>query len=1055
MKTTRSLMIALGLFLMALTAFGQATGALNGRVTADGAALRGVTVTLTSPALAAPRTTTSGPAGNYGFSGLPAGEYTVTFTLQGLQTVTRRVTIGAGETTTASADLQVAEGQQYVDEVTVTGSLIPRPTLEAMSPVTTLDVEEINYRGTTRIEDLLMSLPQVFAAQNSTIANGASGTATVDLRFLGTDRTLVLIDGRRMSSGDAFATAADLNFIPAALVKRVDILTGGASSVYGADAVAGVVNFILDTDFEGVRVSLSGGSFQHDNNNQVAQAMNTKRGFDVPSGSSWDGGIINASVALGGKFGDGEKGHASGYIDYREAQAMLKSTRDYTNCAGGLGANGPVCGGSGTWQHGAFLVYDEDWNGAGSWVLDPDGPGNTFRPRVSSKDVYNYAPLNFMQRPDEKLSAGAFVNYEWNRHFRGYVEAMLMDDYTDAQIAPSGDFGNTSYINCDNPMLTAQQRDALCTNAGWGPTDIANVVILRRNVEGGGRVSQIRHDAFRLVTGLKGELNDAWSYDVYGLNAEVHSPQTYANELNSFRLQEALFVQGDPNDPSTWQCMSAQARSEGCVPWNIFRMGGVTQEALDYLALPLILNSGTKTRMASGRVTGDLRQYGMAFPRAAEGIRIALGAEYRDEFLFVNPDLAYRQGIGAGQGGPTLPVEGSFNLREVFTEALIPILQGVRGAKDLSLELGYRFSDYSTSGGHDTYKAQASWAPNDTMKMRAGLNRATRAPNVQELFVPQGLGLGGSEDICAGPNPTATPEQCARTGVPTSRYGTILENPAGQYNTLGGGNPDLEPEIADTITLGIVFTPPAISGLIAAFDYYDIQIEKTIGALGADDIVATCAETGNPALCSLIHRDVAGTLWLMPSGYTVTTQQNVGELGAEGIDANISYVRPLGGNSLSLNMIGTYNMETSINTGLYSYDCLGFFGNQCANPSPDWRHMARASLQTGPAVWSLGWRMVGAVDNDDLSDNPAIGNAGNVALLEVNDIATIGAQNYFDLAASYNVMKGVQFTVGVNNVFDQEPPLAPGMQDNDYGTGFYGTYDPNGRYVHASIGFEF
>ncbi len=481
----------------------------------------------------------------------------------------------------------------------------------------------------------------------------------------------------------------------------------------------------------------------------------------------------------------------------------------------------------------------------------------------------------------------------------------------------------------------------------------------------------------------------------------------------------------------------------------------MTQAALDYLALPLIFNSGTKTQMASARMTGDLRQYGLAFPNAAEGIKVAFGAEYRDEFLFVNPDLAYRLGIGAGQGGPTLPVEGSFNVKEVFTEALIPILQGVRGAKDLSLELGYRFSDYSTSGGHDTYKAQASWAPGDTVKMRAGMNRATRAPNVQELFVPQGLGLGGSEDICAGPTPSATAEQCARTGVPTSRYGTILENPAGQYNTLGGGNPLLEPEVADTLTFGIVFTPPGISGLTAAFDYYDIQIEQTIGALGADDIVSTCAETGNPALCSLIHRDVAGTLWLMPSGYTVTTQQNIGKLGAEGVDANIGYVQPIGNYSLSLNLIGTYNMETSIDTGLYFYDCLGYFGNQCANPSPEWRHMARASFQTGPAIWSLGWRMIGAVENDDQSSNPAIGNANNVALLEKNDIATIGAQNYFDLAATYNVMKGVQFTLGVNNIVDEEPPLAPGMQDNDYGTGFYGTYDPYGRYVHASVGFEF
>ena len=939
---------------------------------------------------------------------------------------------------------------KFKEEVEVTGTLIPRPTLEALSPVTSLEIEELSYRGLTRIEDLLTALPQIFAAQNSTIANGATGTATVDLRYLGSVRTLVLIDGQRMSAGDAFAVAPDLNFIPSALVKRVDVLTGGASSVYGADAVAGVVNFVLDKEFEGFRGGIQFGGFQHTNDNEIARAMNQARGFTPPEGSVWDGGALNANIALGGKFADG-KGHASAYLDYRKTSAVRKDRRDYTNCAPRMGATGPFCGGSSTIPLGRFIVFDKDFNFKGDYTLDQSGPGNTFRNRVAT-DVYNYAPHNFMQRPDEKYLAGGFVNYEWNRHFEAYANVMFMDDYTDAQIAPSGNFGNTDQLNCDNPMLSPQQRQLLCTNAGYGPNDMANVLILRRNVEGGPRVAQLRHTAFRLAAGLKGEINDAWSYNVFGLHAEMRSPQSYKNDLNVVRLQDALIVDGDPNDPSTWHCRSG---NPGCVPWNIFKIGGVTQAALDYLSIPLVLDSGTKTEMLSARLTGDLKEYGWTLPTATEGVQLALGTEYRKEFLVVNPDLAYREGWGSGQGGPTNPVSGTYNVKEAFVEALVPLVQGAAGVKDLSLELGYRYSDYNPAGKHPTWKAQLGWAPTADLKVRAGANRATRAPNVVELFTPQGLGLGGSQDICAGPNPTATREQCARTGVSPSQYGNILPNPAGQYNTLGGGNPNLTPEIADTITAGVVVTPSALSGFSVALDFFNVDITDTIGTLGADDIINACANTGDPRLCSLIKRDRAGTLWLTPDGYTITTNQNIGTRTVEGIDANLSYMLPVGKSLVTFNLIGSYLRKQEINTGLYTYDCKGYFGNQCGIPSPRWRHLSRIGWETGDFTLSLGWRLISSVLNDDASPNPALSDPGMIPRLKANSTYRYPNYNYIDIAATYKLAQGIQISLGVNNIADKEPPLGPDMTDNDYGPGFYGTYDPYGRYIHSALQFTF
>jgi outer membrane receptor protein involved in Fe transport len=1027
------------------------TGSVTGVVTdATGGVLPGASVTIRS-ATGAVSSAVTDSAGRYTIANVAPGSYDLTVELAGFERQTSKVVVAAGRPATVEVRLQIG-GQ--AEAIQVTGTLIPRPSLEAMSPVATMDVEQITYRGQTRIEDILTTLPQVFVAQNSTIANGASGTATVSLRSLGSNRTLVLIDGRRMSAGDAWESAADLNFIPSALVKRVDVLTGGASSVYGADAVAGVVNFVLDKQFEGVRGGIEVTGYQHNNNNTTAQAALKAKNFAIPDENFWNFGSVDANVALGGKFGEG-KGHASVYVDYRHTNKFLKADRDYTACSFSLGSSGPICGGSGTIPDGRFMVFTPapDYELVGDYTLNTAGPGNTFRNRTSA-DVYNYGAVNFMQRPDERLAAGGFLNYQWNKYIRGNVDVMLMDDYTDAQIAESGDFGNTTLINCDNPLLSAQQRALLCTAAGYGPTDVANVTVLKRNVEGGPRVSQIRHTDFRVIAGIGGDLGRGWNYDFYFMDAEVHSPQSYANDLNINRLQESLLAWNNP-ETGALECTSG---NPSCVPWNIFTVGGVTQAALDYLTMPLLLNSGTKTQVYSGKVTADLKEYNIASPKATEGIKFAAGYEQRYEYMFVNPDLNYREANASGQGGPTLPVEGNYTVKEFFVEGLIPFVQDAKFAKDLSLEVGYRTSDYSSTGRWPTYKFQGSWAPSSDVKIRAGFNRATRSPNIRELYVPQGLGLGGSQDVCAGTNPAFTQAQCANTGVTAAQYGKILENPADQYNTLGGGNPNLNPEIADTWSVGGVITPSKVPGLNVTVDYYNITINDTIGALAADDIINSCVTTGNPTLCNLIHRDRAGTLWLYTEAYTETTNQNIGKLWSEGIDFTGSYTKGLGGgHSISANLIGTYLLSNKIDTGLYTYDCVTYFGNQCVPaPTPTWRHLARISWETPfKTTFSFGWRLVGAVTNDDGSPEEALADPGNIDLLKKNDIYQIATQNYFDFAANYKLNKNFTILGGVNNIFDKEPPLAPGMQENDYGPGFYGTYDPYGRSLFVNLQIQF
>ncbi|MCU0302541.1 MAG: TonB-dependent receptor [Thermoanaerobaculales bacterium] len=956
--------------------------------------------------------------------------------------------------------IEQAMQRSFEGEVTVTGSLIPRADLTALSPVSIMEVPtELTYSGTVRIEDLVRTMPQAFSGQNSTVANGATGTATIDLRQLGTYRTLVLINGRRMPPGDASGGyAPDLNVIPAPLVKRVDVLTGGASTTYGSDAVSGVVNFVMDTDFEGVRGGVQYGGFYHDNNNDTAQRINEEVGFDYPTGFDFDGEAVNANIAVGGKFADG-KGHAAAYIDYRKLEQLVKGQRDYLNCSVAAGDDGPFCGGSGTSAQGRFRPFRAD--GSTYSPRDYTVVGNEF---VAGIPLFNYAPYNHIQRPDEKWNAGVFANYEINRHFDVYIEVMYMNNYTEANIAPSGNFNNVQQINCDNPMLSPQQHDLLCgPDSGYGPTDYANTWIFRRNVEGAPRSNALGHTNVRMLAGVRGEIGDNWNYDFYYMNGQNNQYDSYNNDLNITRIGYALDVIEDP-DTGEWVCRNDAGN--GCVPWNIFINNGnqlvddprqgVTQAAIDYMSTVAVQYGVTSVEVINLTFTSDWENYGIAIPGASEGVQAAIGAEYREEFFENTPDEVYRTANAAGFGGATEVISGGFNVTEGFIELLVPIVQDVKGAQDLSLELGYRYSDYSTSGGVSTYKGQLSYAPTESWRLRGGYNRAIRAANLFELYRPQGFNLSGSTDICSGDNPTATLEQCIRTGVTPEQYGFIAPNPAGQYNTLEGGNSLLEPETADTLTAGIVWTPQGIRGLSVTVDYYNIEIEEAIGSLGADDIIQQCANTGDPLLCSLIHRDAQGTLWATQQGFTVTTNQNIGLLEAEGIDLNANYLLGLGdAGYLAMDLMGTYVLTNSFTNPLVSYDCVGYFGFQCGGPVPEWRHRFRATWESNFRLnLSLAWRYLGGTDNDDASSDTDLGNPGNMELWETNDIAEIDPFNWFDFAASYTLRNGLKFTLGINNFLDEEPPLAPDHAD-DTGINMYAQYEPAGRYIFGSVQFNF
>jgi len=942
--------------------------------------------------------------------------------------------------------------EEELEQVVVTGSRIPQPNIEGTSPVSVIGAQDVKLQGVTQVEDLINNLPQAFADQGGNISNGASGTATVNLRNLGADRTLVLVNGRRMPAGSPRGPVApDLNQIPAPLIERVEVLTGGASAVYGSDAVAGVVNFIMNDNFEGVQVDLNYNFYNHDNTQDDAKItpIVEARGYKTAPNYVNDGDSYELSLLMGSNFAD-DRGNATLFAGYRSVDALLQSERSYSSCSLLSSAAGFACGGSATAYPARFI----DLESGRSWMT-ADAAGN-LRPRVAT-DVYNFGPLNYYQRPDERYAIAAFAHYDVTDSARVYTELSMHDDRTVAQIAPSGLFGVSATIDCSNPLLSADAFSKLCAANGFGLDDTFDVIVQRRNVEGGGRQDDIRHTSYRGVIGLKGDLFDGkWNYDLFGQYGTVVYQETYKNDFSITRSQRALDVVADADGNPV--CRTAlDGTDPACVPYDIWRIGGVTPEALAYLQTPGFQKGNTTQTVVNGTMSSDLGEYGIQLPSASSGVGVAFGVEYRREGLTLDTDTAFETGDLAGQGGPTIGLSGDFSVMDYFAELRVPLVEDVPFVQSLSLNGSYRFSDYSDPIDEttNTYGIGLDWAPIDSLKFRGSYQRAVRAPNVIELFAAQGLGLyDNDEDPCAGATPTRSLAECQRTGVTAAQYGTILDNPAGQYNALFGGNLGLDPETSDSYTAGIVFTPTFVDGLSVTVDYFSITVEDVIATLDPTTTLRQCLDTGDPLFCDLITRDSLGTLWLLPQAQIVATNINLAAYETSGVDLTLDYNLPIGDfGSLGFNLVGTYLDKFEIENipGLGKYDCAGLYGPGCGTPLPEWRHKFRTSWMTPWNVdLSLTWRYIDAVTLTRASDQDLLQGSFN----KVDE--KLDAQNYIDLAAAWTLFEKYTVTFGINNVLDEDPPVSAQVGAG-YGNGntFPQVYDAFGRYVFMGLSAKF
>jgi len=933
------------------------------------------------------------------------------------------------------------DGEATPQRVEVTGSRIPSLNTEGSSPITTLSAKDIKIDGVRNVEDLMNNLPQVFASQGAAISNGASGTATVDLRGMGSQRTLVLVNGKRLPSGSVLDTAADLNQIPSQLIRRVDVLTGGAGAVYGSGAVAGVVNFILKDDFTGVELEANISGANHKQHNDEAQAVVRAKNLPLPGNANFDGKRYDFSLLAGANFAD-NKGNATFFVSHRHSDAMLQSQRDFSSCSLGASDPGFACSGSGTSiaRIGAFT---------------PDASGNPRR-YVSATDAYNFGPLNFFQRPSDEYNVNSTLHFDLSPNARLYSEFNFHNYSTDAQIAPGGIFyGEQATIAYENPLLNAAWRSALGLTR---PGQTTTVSVGKRNIEGGPRNNSITDMSFREVLGVKGMIGE-WSYDVFGQFARVNHNDKSTGYFSTRLIGRALDVVADANGNPVCRAF-LNGSDPNCVPYNLYRQGGITQAALDYLNATGSTGGYTQQSVFGINVGTDLTRYGLKLPTASTGLGVSFGYEQRVEKLSYEPDYENQTGDLSGAGGASPAVAGSYNVKEAFGEIRLPLLEDKPFARRLDVNASYRRSQYSTDAKTNTWGVGVDWEPVSQLRVRASAQRAVRAPNIYELYTGQAVVLEGpSDDPCEGESPKATRAQCANTGVTAAQYGQLTENSTNQYNGRTGGNPNVKPETADTYTVGLVIEPT--KNLSITLDAFKLKIEDAIQSVNAQSVFTQCLTTGNPVYCGLIHRDQLGSLWLTPGGFVEAGTTNIGSQGTSGLDVGASYRMKLpqsyGGLDFSLN--GTYLRSYTVENlpGSGSYDCAGLFGATCGSSAPvvpKWRHKARL---TWSSPWnfdvSATWRYIDRVKNDMLDSNPQL--AGELDTQRDDHLAS---RSYLDLSGIYRFGRKMSLSVGVNNLLDKDPPLASSSSvTGTVGNGntFPQVYDTYGRFVYANLTYRF
>ena len=969
-------------------------------------------------------------------------------------------TIMAGAVFATPAYAQDAETAEATTQdeslIVVTGSRIQQRNVDTAAPVAVVAAEEFKLSGTVNVENVLNSLPQVIPGTTAFSNNPGNGAATLNLRGLGSTRTLVLVNGRRWVSFDT-SQVVDLNTIPQFLIESVDVVTGGASAVYGSDALAGVVNFRLKK-VEGLEM---GGQYGI-----------TERG---------DGARTQLYGAIGTSFDDG-RGNATVYAEYFKREEIFQGDRAFSNFA--LGAESF---GAPLQQFGSSTLPTTRFNAPGSTtvagtvfplgsglVIDDaifDTPG-VGRPRRG--DTYNYAPVNYLQIPQERYLIGGFADYEFSDGHRAYTEVTYVNNRVATELAPTPVTGTFNVnINAVAPFLSAATLAELRTldarettanaariAAGLSPLagaapGVVSTAIQRRVEETGSRNSLDERNAFRVLAGFTGGITDSLNYDAYYSYARTRNANVQAGNISRSAFQRGL----DGTDAAL----------------NIFGYNTLTQDMVDQISIDAQNGDISTVQVANGTVSGFAGDFGWG----GGDIGFAVGAEYRRVAAEFIPDTALSSGdvIGFNAGDAT---EGAYSVKELFAEINVPIFE-TDGGQRLELTGAARYSDYSLDnvGSVWTYAGGAKFTVIDGVMLRGQYQRAVRAPNVAELFQGQAIGFPGTVDPCgnaafiaANPGSRAI---CIGTGVPAGNVGNaaVVQLNA-QIPALFGGNPNLGEETGTSWTVGAVFQPDFLPGLTITADYFNIEVEDFITLAGGSlqGLMNLCYGGGdlNSVLCDpfrgIRNNDGAIDVDAPPLVAGINAAKQV----VSGVDLQVLYNTSLpfslltdsGESRFDLNFNGTWTEANDFTPVVGRPDvdeCAGQFGGNCGQPIASFKWASRFSWVDGPLTMSLAWTHLSGVDDaDDSVDYAAF-----------NGIERIGSYDLFDLSLSFEASENVTLSFGVNNLLDTLPgtPEFNGIEvsnrpnslllgDNQEQANTYpSVYDVLGRDFFAAIAFSF
>lgn len=987
--------------------------------------------------------------------------------------VRQAITVGALVTVLGYNPVAVAQ-DEVIEEVVVTGTRIMVPGIESSSPIYSVGDDEIALQQQPEVERILRLLPITKPADGQNVNNGTVGVASIDLRGLGSQRNLVLVDGKRVTPYNINGIV-DTSAIPTALIDRIDIITGGASAVYGSDAISGALNFIMKRNFEGVDL----------------------RGYYGVTEES-DGDNRNLALTLGSNVADG-RGNVVLSVNWSERDGVLLGDRplgqlgidtvDGSNYAEFLAGESPEpapagCNGPGAVESGGSTttiptrVAIAGASGLGQFRNDGSLADNC--------SVFNFNPFNYYQTPLERFGGSAIGHFEINEHAEVYSRINFSSTNVRQQVGPSGIFGTTMFTPLANPLMSDQARNSIIAQAeldraagninqagvpdpgspgdflfeNWrdlnanGVVDTADDLLIsyrRRTVEFGPRSTGYDNNAFQIVVGTRGTIVNDWNYDVSFQHGESDRTNISAGYTNVANIANAV----DSVDGVT--CRNGDP---SCVPIDLFGgFGSITPEMAAYSSATAIEQQNYQQTIYSGSVSGPINA--LQIPWADTPLAVSLGAEYRKEVGSTTPDdcwkLAPNSCLG-GAGGNKLPVSGGFDVTEYFGEAIIPIVSGKTGFQQLDIELGFRASDYNPSGTNETWKAGFSWRPIDSLRFRGMVQQAVRAPNVGELAAPNVTALrNATQDPCSvvnAANIDATLEAaCISTGMNATQVGVVEDIVSGQVNTFEGTDLTAlpKPETADTITAGFVYQPDfnwgPVDGLLLSVDYYEIDIDDIIGIFGAQEVLDGCYSAGVTSECDKIVR-IGGALTLPGSGVELFTT-NLVNLKAEGVEVGFAFGVEMG-RAGTLDINGTYNQylaqESQSSSITPVTDCNGFFGTTCQGPLPEARWIQRTSWNfLDDFSVSYLWRHIGSVDVETTEK------ANTFA-----DFQTIGSVDYIDLTGVWRINDQIDISASIQNLFGEDPPVvgneAADTSSNN-GNTFPSQYDTLGAVY--TFGFRF